>query len=258
MAEERIQKILARAGYGARRKCEALIAEGRVTVNGRMANTLGDKADPERDEIAVDGLPARLGAACYIMFNKPAGCLTTAGPDPRGRAIVMDYFKDFPVRVFPVGRLDYDTEGLLLLTNDGDFGNKVLHPSRKVFKTYEAVVAGTPGEAALARLREGIELDDGPAAPARVRLLGRRRETPSSPRGARNKKPETISASVLEISIREGRKRQVRRMCRAIGHEVMLLKRMRIGALELGDLPLGKYRELTREQAELALMEIES
>jgi 23S rRNA pseudouridine2605 synthase len=253
MAEERIQKILARAGLGARRKCESLITEGRVSVNGRTANTLGDKADPESDEIAVDGIAIRIGGNCYVMFNKPAGCLTTAAPDSRGRATVMDFFKDFPERVFPIGRLDYDTEGLLLLSNDGAFGYQVLHPSHKIFKTYEAIVAGVPGENALKQLRNGVELDDGPTAPARVRLIGTCRETPAAPRSNRNRAVEPVAAAIVEISIREGRKRQVRRMCRVVGHEIMKLKRIRIGSLDLGNLPSSTYKIITPEQAALAL-----
>lgn len=252
MAEERIQKILARAGVCARRKSEALISEGRVTVNGRVVDSLGAKADAERDEIAVDGRPVRAQEPRFVMFNKPAGCVTTAS-DAQGRPTVLDYFKDFPVRLFAVGRLDMDTEGLLLLTNDGAFAHSVAHPSRKVYKTYEAVVAGAPDKNALELLRNGIALDDGMTAPAKVRLIGRRREILNLKKN-RRKKTE-IEAAALEISIREGRKRQVRRMCRAVGHEVIRLKRTSIGALELGGLATGEWRELTQEEAMLSLKE---
>lgn len=250
MAEERIQKILARAGVCARRKSEALISEGRVTVNGRVVDSLGAKADAERDEIAVDGRPVRAQEPRVVMFNKPAGCVTTAS-DAQGRPTVLDYFKDFPVRLFAVGRLDMDTEGLLLLTNDGAFAHSIAHPSRKVYKTYEAVVAGAPDKNALELLRNGIALDDGMTAPAKVRLIGRRREILNQ---NRRKKTE-IEAAALEISIREGRKRQVRRMCRAVGHEVIRLKRTSIGALELGGLATGEWRVLTQEEARLSLKE---
>ncbi|MFA6450283.1 MAG: pseudouridine synthase [bacterium] len=256
MAEERIQKILARAGLGARRKCETLITEGRVKVNGVTVSALGEKADSERDEISVDGNPILTNEICYVMFNKPAGCLTTALPDQHGRATVMDYFEDFPVRVFPVGRLDFDTEGLLILTNDGAFTQQVLHPSHKVYKTYEAVVNGIPGETTLDLLRSGIELDDGITSPARVRLIGTRIMPPPVERNKRLRAQEPLKASIISISIREGRKRQVRRMFRAGGHEVLQLRRIRIGALDLGNLPAGAHKILTPEQAALALKEI--
>jgi len=253
MAEERIQKILSHAGIGARRKCEDLIIEGRVSVNGRMVCALGEKADPERDEIAVDNKPVRIGERCYILFNKPAGCLSTAADDRHGRKTVMDFFADFPFRVYPVGRLDFDTEGLLLLTNDGAFSQKVLHPKHKVHKTYEALVEGVPSEESLARLRTGIELEDGPTAPARLRLIGVR--THDKPvRGKHG--TEHVKAALVEILIREGRKRQVRRMFRTIGHDVIALKRIRIGALELGDVKPGESRVLTQTEASLAMMDL--
>lgn len=255
MAEERLQKVLAGAGLGARRKCEALITAGRVKVNGAVAAELGVKVDPETDEIEVDGVPVRPAEKrVVIMFHKPAGCLTTMDQDYRGRATVMDYFRDFPERIFPVGRLDFDTEGLLLMTNDGAFSHRVAHPSHKVYKTYEAVVMGVPREGELEKLRRGLMLDDGPTSPARVRLTGVRRER-VFPKNKKGHVSKEIDAAVLEISIREGRKRQVRRMCGAVGHGVLRLIRIRIGSLDLGDLKYGQWRVIDPQQAELALVE---
>ncbi|HOC92999.1 MAG TPA: pseudouridine synthase [bacterium] len=254
--EERLQKTLARAGLGARRKCEQLIVEGRVVVNGSICDQLGAKVDPAIDRIEVDGAHIRLPDAAYIvMFNKPAGSLTTMEIDRNGRETVMDYFRDFPVRIFPVGRLDFDTEGLLLLTNDGAFSQRVTHPSQKVFKTYEALIYGTPEEWVLDELRKGVCLDDGMTSPARARLIsiGKTRVSPRGKRYSdRDEKKIEIDTSLVEISIREGKKRQVRRMLRAMGHNVIALKRIAIGSLKLGDLPLARYRILSAEEAGLA------
>lgn len=254
--EERLQKTLARAGLGARRKCEQLIVEGRVVVNGSVCDHLGVKVDPAVDRIEVDSVPVRLPDDAYIvMFNKPAGSLTTMEIDRNGRETVMDYFRDFPVRIFPVGILDFDTEGLLLLTNDGAFSQKVTHPSQKVFKTYEALISGVPEEWVLDELRKGVCLDDGMTSPARARLLSVGK-TPMSAYGkrktGRDGKTIEIDTALVEISIREGKKRQVRRMLRAMGHHVIALKRVAIGSLKLGDLPLTRYRLLSIEEAGLA------
>ncbi|HOX28372.1 MAG TPA: pseudouridine synthase [bacterium] len=253
MAEERIQKILSKAGLGARRKCEALITEGRVTVNGVTVSALGSKADPETEEIAVDGKRVKTvssNARHIIMFNKPEKCITSAS-DSRGRPLVMDYFKDYPVRLFPVGRLDFDTEGLLLLTNDGNYAQEITHPKHKVFKTYEAVVAGIPSEETLEKLRVGIMLEDGPTAPAIVRSTGITRDRQRTTRRRDKPLPE-VDAAVIHISIREGRKRQVRRMFLAVGHRVIRLRRIAIGKLKLGELKIGKWKVLTEREAELA------
>ncbi len=176
---ERLQKILARAGVGSRRTCEGLIEDGRVEVNGEVA-TLGRRVDPEHDRVTIDGvtIPVRPGLVYYLL-NKPAKVVTTAH-DPEGRPTVMDLVPAEP-RVFPVGRLDWDTEGLLLLTNDGDLAHDLTHPSRGVPKTYLAEVTGSPGRAALRRLREGVDLDDGRTAPARVRVA---QTTPTAARSA--------------------------------------------------------------------------
>jgi 23S rRNA pseudouridine2605 synthase len=227
---ERLQKVLAQAGLGSRRACEELIAAGRVTVNGEVA-TLGSRADPEVDAIEVDG--ARIGVRqglVHYLLNKPAGVVTTAS-DPQGRPTVVGLVPAEP-RVYPVGRLDADTEGLLVLTNDGELAHRLTHPSFGVDKEYLADVTGTPSRGALRRLREGVELEDGPTAPARVSLVG---------------------DHTLRITIHEGRNRQVRRMCEAVGHPVRRLVRVRIGPLADRRLPPGEWRPLT--QAEVRALE---
>src|SRR5207244_3450700 len=197
-AGERLQKVLARAGVGSRRTNEMLIAEGRVTVNGEVA-VLGRRVDPVHDRVALDGVPVVVDATIvHWVLNKPAGYVTSAH-DTHGRPTVLDLVPGEP-RVFPVGRLDMDTEGLLLLTNDGDLAHRLTHPSFGVDKEYLAHVEGTPSTAAVTRLRHGVELEDGPTAPAKAALLDK---------------------SLLRIVIHEGRKRQVRRMCEAIGHPVI-------------------------------------
>ena len=230
MAEpERVQKLLARAGLGSRRACEELIRAGRVTVDGAVT-TLGDRADPERQRLALDGVPVVIRAdLVYYLLNKPPGVVTTAR-DPQGRPTVVELVPAEP-RVFPVGRLDFDTEGLLLLTNDGDLAQLLAHPRHGVDKTYLAEVHGDAGDGALARLRSGIELDDGPTAPARVRLTSR-----------------ASGRSALELTIHEGRKRQVRRMCAAVGLPVTRLVRTRIGPITDTRLVPGAWRALTRAE----------
>ena len=219
---ERLQKALARAGLGSRRLCEELIADERVTVNGVVA-TLGDRVDPDHDEVTVDGVVVgvRPGLVHYVL-NKPAGVVTTAD-DPQGRPTVVELVPSEP-RVHPVGRLDLDTEGLLLLTNEGELTHRLTHPSFGVDKEYLAEVEGTPSRGALRRLREGVDLDDGRTAPARVSLL---------------------SDHVVRITLHEGRNRQVRRMCEAVGHPVRRLVRVRIGPLVDRQLAPGEWRELT-------------
>jgi 23S rRNA pseudouridine2605 synthase len=225
IAGERLQKVLARCGFGSRRACEELIEAARVTVNGQVA-ALGRRVDPAADRIEVDGVavPAAPGLVYYLL-NKPAGVVTTAS-DPQGRPTVVDLVPATP-RVFPVGRLDYETEGLLLLTNDGELAQGLTHPSHGVEKAYLAEVEGVPGQGALRRLREGVLLDDGPTAPAQVRVAQ------SVPGG-----------SALEIIIHEGRNRQVRRMCEAVGHPVRRLVRTRIGPLVDRRLAPGGWRPL--------------
>ena len=222
---ERLQKVLARVGIGSRRVCEDLIAEGRVLVDGEMA-VLGRRVDPETALIEVDGAPVGVRPALvHYVLNKPAGVVTTAD-DPQGRPTVVGLVPNEP-RVFPVGRLDVDTEGLLLLTNDGELAHRLTHPSYGVEKEYVAEVEGLPTRAVLRRLREGVELDDGPTAPARATL---------------------VDPSVVRLTIHEGRNRQVRRMCEAVGHSVVRLVRTRIGPLADRSLAPGAWRELTGDE----------
>ena len=222
---ERLQKVLARVGIGSRRVCEDLIAEGRVLVDGEMA-VLGRRVDPETALIEVDGAPVGVRPdLVHYVLNKPAGVVTTAD-DPQGRPTVVGLVPNEP-RVFPVGRLDVDTEGLLLLTNDGELAHRLTHPSYGVEKEYVAEVEGLPTRAVLRRLREGVEFDDGPTAPARATL---------------------IDPSVVRLTIHEGRNRQVRRMCEAVGHSVVRLVRTRIGPLADRSLAPGAWRELTGDE----------
>jgi len=222
---ERLQKVLARVGIGSRRVCEDLIAEGRVLVDGEVA-VLGRRVDPETALIEVDGAPVGVRPdLVHYVLNKPAGVVTTAD-DPQGRPTVVGLVPNEP-RVFPVGRLDVDTEGLLLLTNDGELAHRLTHPSYGVEKEYVAEVEGLPTRAVLRRLREGVELDDGPTAPARATL---------------------IDPSVVRLTIHEGRNRQVRRMCEAVGHSVVRLIRTRIGPLADRSLAPGAWRELTGDE----------
>ena len=222
---ERLQKVLARVGIGSRRVCEDLIAEGRVLVDGETA-VLGRRVDPETALIEVDGAPVGVRPdLVHYVLNKPAGVVTTAD-DPQGRPTVVGLVPNEP-RVFPVGRLDVDTEGLLLLTNDGELAHRLTHPSYGVEKEYVAEVEGLPTRAVLRRLREGVELDDGPTAPARATL---------------------VDPSVVRLTIHEGRNRQVRRMCEAVGHSVVRLIRTRIGPLADRSLAPGAWRELTGDE----------
>ncbi|CAM4225738.1 pseudouridine synthase [Paenibacillus tarimensis] len=226
---ERLQKILAQAGVASRRKCEELILSGKVEVNGEIVTTLGVKADPAADEIKVNGRKIRSETKLYLMLHKPKGVITSAS-DPEGRKVVGDFLPGIKERVYPVGRLDYDTEGLLLLTNDGEFANLLTHPSHHVPKTYHATVKGVPHGSLLEKLEKGIELEDGMTAPAEIEYQD---VDPDSKR------------STIRITIHEGRNRQVRRMFEAIGHPVILLKRVKFGDLTLQGLPRGKYRHLT-------------
>jgi 23S rRNA pseudouridine2605 synthase len=222
---ERLQKLLARAGFGSRRACEELIAAGRVTVDGEVAR-LGTRADPSSQRIELDGVPVVVrDDVVYYLLNKPVGVVSTAS-DPQGRDTVIDLVPTDP-RVFPVGRLDAETEGLLLLTNDGELAQRLTHPSHGVPKTYLAEVEGRPSDAAVSSLRGGVDLDDGPTAPARVRVVARR-----------------DASTAVEIAIHEGRNRQVRRMFDAVGHPVVRLVRTRIGPVHDRTLAPGTWRPL--------------
>ncbi len=229
----RLQKYMALCGVASRRHAEEMILAGKVTVNGKTIREMGVQVDEGFDEVAVEGQVIRPETEKhYIAYNKPIGEVTTVS-DPEGRSAVMDKFRDYPVRLFPVGRLDYDSSGLLLLTNDGAMMNKLLHPSREVSKVYLVKVSNQVTPEEIHRLSQGVMLDGKLTSPARVRLI--RREA---------------FDTVLLISIHEGRNRQVRRMIDAIGHQVVTLTRVEFGPIALKDLPLGKWRALT--EAEIA------
>ncbi|GIO36973.1 hypothetical protein J41TS12_18340 [Paenibacillus antibioticophila] len=232
--EERLQKILAGAGVASRRKCEELILGGKVQVNGETVTALGTKADPDVDEITVDGKAIGTEKKMYLVFNKPKGVITSAS-DPQGRKIVTDYLKGITERLYPVGRLDYDTEGLLLLTNDGEFAHLLTHPKHHVAKTYLATVKGVPHGSELDKLKNGIMLEDGMTAPAEVEY----HDIDSEQRH-----------STISITIYEGRNRQVRRMFEAINHPVTKLKRISFGDLFLGNMKRGLFRHLTKDEVE--------
>lgn len=226
---ERLQKLLARAGFGSRRVCEELIAAGRVTVDGEVA-ALGRRVEVGSERIEVDGVVVVVDDhLVYYLLNKPVGYVSTAS-DPEGRPTVVELVPSTP-RVYPAGRLDADTEGLLLLTNDGELTQLLTHPRFGVVKTYLAEVDGDPAPTAIRRLREGVDLDDGRTAPARANLVQRRGDS-----------------AAIEIGIHEGRNRQVRRMCAAVGHPVRRLVRTRIGPLHDRQLSPGEWRALDRNE----------
>ena len=230
--EVRLQKLIAGTGLASRRKAEALIAAGRVMVNGRIVTELGTKVDPGRDHVKVDG--KHLSAPqpfVYLMLNKPKNVVSTLD-DPGGRTTIKDYLRGVSVRVFPVGRLDFDSEGLMLLTNNGELAQAMLHPRYHVPKTYLIKVKGVLTDEEIQRLEQGVRLADGMTGPAQVRKV---------------RKVE--ANSWLEITIREGRKHQVKRMLETVGHPVIKLLRIRMGSLSLGDLQPGEFRFLTDREA---------
>ena len=223
----RLQKYLAQCGVASRRHAEEMILEGLVSVNGQVITQMGVQVE-EGDEVRVKGeivLPEAVKK--YVLYHKPIGEVTTVS-DPEGRPTVMQHFTDYPVRLYPVGRLDFDSEGLLLLTNDGDLADKMMHPSNEVDKTYLARVTGNVTLESIRELRMGVMLDDHKTSPARARII----------------KEETFATVVL-VTIHEGRNRQVRRMFEAVGHRVLMLRRVKFGPLELGNLKRGQWRELT-------------
>ena len=227
----RLQKYISSAGICSRRKAEELITAGKVKVNGERVIELGTKINPDADTVEVNGETVENGGKkYYIMLNKPAGYITTTS-DTHGRQTVMDLVKDINARLYPVGRLDADTEGLLLMTNDGDFANAVIHPSKRHVKTYIAEVKGLPTLEAIKMLKRGVDIGEYITKPAQVELI-----------------KGTSSSSTLKIGITEGKKRQVRLMCETIGHPVLALKRVEIGPIVLGNLPKGKWRHLRKEE----------
>lgn len=233
MALTRIQKVLSEQGYCSRRAAEQIIREGRVKVNGHPVG-LGDKMDPNRDVLSVDGQRVWLQKKqemCYLMLHKPRGYVTTTS-DELGRKTVMDLVADYPVRVFPVGRLDKDSEGMILLTNDGSFANLMMHPSHGVSKLYRVTVHPRAEESQVVALSKGVTLDDGTTTqPAVVNVV-----------------VDEPGRTVLEMTIKEGKNRQIRRMCEAVGLEVVRLRRSAMGAVKLGMLQPGQYRELTKSE----------
>lgn len=227
MQAERLQKILSQAGITSRRKAEGLILQGRVSVNGKVVRELGTKAVLGRDEIRVDGktIKPETERIVLVLF-KPRRCVTTLH-DPQGRPTVADFVNKFPMRLYPVGRLDYDAEGLLLLTNDGELAHRLQHPRYKVPKTYLVKVRGHPPEEAVARLQQGVNLEDGITAPAELIVV-----------------EDDQKATWLSLTLREGRKHQVKRMCAAVGHPVLRLRRTKVGPIELDNLRPGEIRRL--------------
>ncbi|MGB9779402.1 pseudouridine synthase [Caldanaerobacter sp.] len=226
----RLQKYLAECGIASRRKCEEYILQGRVKVNGKVVKELGTKIDPNVDIIEFDGkIVRREEKKLYIMLYKPAGYITSS-KDPFGRPTVLDLVK-VKERIYPVGRLDFDTSGLLLLTNDGELANTLMHPKHEVVKTYVAKVKGVPTKEEMQMFENGLIIDGRKTSRAKIRLLSVKNGT-----------------SVVEIKIHEGRNRQVKKMCKAIGHPVIELKRTKIGDLELKGLKPGEWRYLTEEE----------
>ena len=229
----RLAKYLAHAGIASRRQAEVLITQGRIRVNGCVVREVATKVDPQYDCIEFDGHSVVREDFVYILLYKPGGFISTVH-DPQGRSTVLELVAEVKERIYPVGRLDFDTEGILLLTNDGQFSNLIIHPRYKIDKKYQAWVTGFIKDDELRILREGVELEDGVTAPADVRVIER---------DARN--------SMIEITIHEGRKRQVKRMCAAVGHPVISLKRTAIGLLTLEGLKKGQYRFLQQEEVDL-------
>ena len=231
MSEERLQKLISRAGLASRREAENFITAGRVTVDGKVVTTLGARADAEKNKICVDGKLLTFDAEkIYLLLNKPEGFLSTA-KDSRGNKTVMDLVKDVSARVYPCGRLDLNSAGLILMTNDGELMNGLLHPKFKVAKTYRVKVEGELTAKKISQLCSGVELEDGLTAPAEINLLNVEK-----------------NSATLEITIREGRNRQIRRMLAAVGCNVKKLTRIKFAGLTLDGVQVGKYRRLTSKE----------
>jgi len=227
---ERLQKVLAAAGVGSRRECEDLITAGRVEINRRMVTELGTRVDPARQEIRLDGVPLRQSRPVYYAVNKPVGVVST-NRDPSGRPRVIDLVPAKGARLFTIGRLDLNSEGLILVTNDGGLANRLTHPRYGVAKTYRVQVAGRPDREILAQLRRGVYLAEGLAKIERVRVRSRYKDS-----------------SILEMVLREGRNREIRRVLARLGHKVLRLVRTAVGPVKLGKMPPGEYRTLTRDE----------
>jgi 23S rRNA pseudouridine2605 synthase len=228
----RLQKVIAGAGVSSRRTAETMIAEGRVTVNGQVMRKPGTRVDPERDHVKVDGRHLKVKEPyAYLVLNKPRGYVCSLS-DPEGRPTISDLLPGVRLRIFPVGRLDFDSEGMLLLTNHGELAQALLHPRYHVSKVYLIKVKGVLTDEEIRRLERGVQLEDGMTSPAAVRKIRKATEN-----------------SWLEITIHEGRKRQIKRMLETVGHQVLKLKRVKFGPLTLGDLPPGHYRYLTDREA---------
>ncbi|MGE5328284.1 MAG: pseudouridine synthase [Deltaproteobacteria bacterium] len=231
--EIRLQKFIADCGVASRRKSEELIIQGKVKVNGKQITELGTKVTAGKDIVTVDGKELKqCNKSVYVMLNKPEGYITTA-KEQFNRPFIMDLLSDIKERIFPVGRLDMDTSGLIILTNDGDFAYKITHPKNKIDKTYIAEVKGFPDSGEMSKFAKGLKIEDYTTAPAKIRLVAKKK-----------------SSSIVEIIIHEGRNRQVKKMCEAIGHNVISLQRKALGGLEVGNLPLGKWKYLTKKEIE--------
>lgn len=231
--EERLQKVMAELGVASRRKCEELILQGKVSVDGQIITELGTKVDKQSSVILVEGIRITNEIKkVYLLLNKPIGYITSA-KDQYDRPTVMDLISEIKARLYPVGRLDYDTEGLLILTNDGDLTFKITHPSHNVTKTYTALVNGPVQKEAIEMFKEGVVIEDYKTAPAELEIL-----------------KYINNDTLVNITIHEGKNRQVRKMCDAIGHSILRLKRISIGSLKLGDLSTGHYRHLNKEEIE--------
>jgi len=240
--EQRLQKYIAACGIASRRKAEEMILSGRVSVNGRVVTGLGTKVDDCADEVRLDGGIIRpVDKLTYVMLNKPEGYVTSAS-DPQGRPTVMELVKDIAQRLVPVGRLDYNTSGLLLLTNDGDLVFRLTHPRHEIEKTYAAKLRGRLTPEAIREFKSGVFIDGVKTAPAKIKAL-KYEENPRGPADG-----NASGATSVRIVIREGRNRQIRKMCEAIGHPVLFLKRVGTGEVYLGELKRGEWRFLTGEE----------
>lgn len=237
MEQVRLQKFIASAGISSRRQAEQLILSGRVTVNGAVVDTLGTKITASTDNVAVDGkMIAEMTQKVYYLLNKPQGYVTTLS-DPQGRPIVTKLLTDVKERIFPVGRLDFDTEGALLMTNDGELAQKVMHPSFETFKTYEATLTGIPSKEKISKIERGLMIDGKKTAPAKINSLTRRN-----------------SNSIAAITIHEGRKHQVKKMFAAIGHPVTHLRRIAYGRLNINNIKIGEYRTISSKEIALIFL----